>query len=54
MTNQCEDCGCGTLNGICSNCQEELFIMCNQSEDQEEPFSEEFREKADSQIKTTH
>lgn len=49
--NYCEDCGCRTNNGICSNCQEELYIIENQSEFIEEPLSKEFTDKAKEQRK---
>lgn len=43
----CEDCGCKIGNdGICSNCQEELFIMTHQAEDITYPLSEDFEKKA--------
>ena len=45
----CEDCWCRTSNGVCSNCQEELYIECEQSELIDEPLSSEFREKARAQ-----
>mgnify|MGYP001580631035 CR=1 FL=1 len=47
----CEDCGCILNNGICSSCQEELYIIKNQSEFIEEPLSKEFLEKANEQKK---
>ena len=28
----CPDCGCKRSKGVCSNCQEELYILENQSE----------------------
>lgn len=45
----CPDCGCRTDNGICSNCQEELFIMENQYEYIESPLSDGFVKKAGEQ-----
>jgi len=45
MGNYCEDCGCRTTGGICSNCQEELYIFENQHEDMETPVSDKFVEK---------
>ena len=45
----CPDCGCRTERGICSNCQEELYIIENQSEFIEEPVSDEFAKKAEEQ-----
>ncbi len=51
MNNYCSDCGCRTNKGVCSNCQEELYIMEFQSEFINKPLSEDFIKKADSQIK---
>lgn len=43
----CEDCGYGpTSNGICSACQEELYIVEFQSDVIDVPLSDEFRERA--------
>ena len=42
----CPDCGCGTSNGVCSNCQEELYIIENQSEYIIEPLSDDFSRRA--------
>jgi hypothetical protein len=44
----CETCGCRTCNGICSNCQEELFIYTYQIDDCP-ALSKEFMEKVDDQ-----
>ena len=41
MSKHCEDCGCKTYNGICSNCHEELYILEYQGEFVES-VSEEF------------
>jgi len=49
MMGHCRDCGCRTTNGICSNCQEELFIMTYQGEYMGDEPSEEFIEKANEQ-----
>lgn len=38
----CEDCGTKLSNGICPNCQEELFIYETQYEDMDHPISDEF------------
>ena len=46
----CPDCGCKTSNGVCSNCQEELYILREQAEYVEE-VSDEFAKKADEQEK---
>lgn len=43
----CDDCGCGLRNGICSNCDEEAYIVEFQGEFIEEPLSEEFQQKAE-------
>lgn len=45
----CPDCGCILERGVCSNCQEELFIIENQSDGIVEPLSNEFTEKAEEQ-----
>lgn len=45
MSSYCEDCGCTTNNGVCSNCQEELYIFENQNEFMVKPMSEEFEKK---------
>lgn len=37
MSDYCSDCGCGRMNGICSNCQNELYILEYQTEFIEEP-----------------
>ena len=43
----CPDCGERAINkGVCSNCQEELYIMEFQSEDIDCPLSEEFQNEA--------
>lgn len=44
--NHCPDCGSRTNGGICSNCQEELYILTYQAEDIDQPVSDEFAEKA--------
>jgi hypothetical protein len=49
MSDYCEDCGCRRHGGICSNCQEELYILTNQRADMERPVSEEFLDAADRQ-----
>lgn len=49
----CADCGCRTSNGTCSNCQEELYIVENQWEYMDKPVSQEFMDKAISQINQT-
>jgi len=46
---RCKDCGCRTEGGVCSNCQEELYIIQNQSEFITEPLSDNFIEKAEEQ-----
>ena len=49
----CEDCGTGKTNGICTNCNEELYIMDYQypEMDEEIDFSDEFIEKVNEQRK---
>jgi hypothetical protein len=49
MSKRCEDCGCILEKGVCSNCQEELFIVENQSEFIDRPLSEEFLNKVNEQ-----
>jgi hypothetical protein len=44
----CEDCGCRVYNGICTNCQEELWIEETQTEFLPE-LSEEWKEKVSEQ-----
>lgn len=51
MSNYCEDCGCRTSNGVCSNCQEELYILENQGEYIDFPLSNEFMAKAAKQAR---
>jgi hypothetical protein len=46
MSSYCPDCGGRTNRGVCSNCQEELYILDNQSEFITEPVSDEFAGKA--------
>lgn len=46
---RCEDCGCRTSGGVCSNCQEELYIVQNQGEHIDFPLSQEFRDKVKEQ-----
>lgn len=46
----CDDCGCRTSGGICSNCQEELYILTHQVEDLDDVrLSDEFLTKAKEQ-----
>jgi hypothetical protein len=45
----CLDCGCRLISGVCSNCQEELFIIENQADDIVQPLSDEFVKKAKDQ-----
>jgi hypothetical protein len=46
----CPDCGCRTSDGICPNCQEELYILRFQS-DYVDEVSQGFAEKARRQEK---
>ncbi len=46
---RCEDCGCRTSGGICSNCQEELYIIEYQHEYVDLPLSNDFQNKAKEQ-----
>jgi len=45
----CPDCGTKLSGGICSNCQEEAYILENQADYITEPVSEDFAEKARAQ-----
>jgi hypothetical protein len=49
MSNYCEDCGCRTSGGVCSNCQEELYILNEQYQEDPFPLSQEFVDKAKEQ-----
>ena len=49
MSQYCEDCGCKTSNGVCSNCQEELYIMNEQYHEAPYQLSDEFKEKVSKQ-----
>ena len=42
----CNDCGCRTSSGICSNCQEEFYIETFQGGFIDEPLSDSFQKKA--------
>lgn len=46
----CEDCGCRLSSGICSNCDEELYIEEYQGEFIDFPLSPEWREKVSEQV----
>ena len=48
---KCENCGCTMTNGLCSNCQEEAYIMENQYEYIDFKLSDNFIEKAERQFK---
>jgi hypothetical protein len=50
MSSHCQDCGTATTNGICPNCQEELYIYTFQNEDLGK-VSEGFAEKVRKQRK---
>lgn len=49
MPKTCENCGTRLNYGICSNCQEELYIVENQAEFIENPLSDEFVQKVKEQ-----
>ncbi len=51
MSDYCPDCGCRRSGGICSNCQEELYILTEQADYIDQPVSDEFANKADEQEK---
>jgi len=48
---KCEDCGCTLRNGICTNCQEELYINDYQMPEFPCKVSEEWNETVDRQRK---
>jgi hypothetical protein len=50
MSGKCPECGCRTSDGVCSNCQEELYILREQGEFVES-VSAEFVEKVIEQEK---
>lgn len=45
----CEDCGGRISDGMCPNCQEELFIFETQSDWRPDELSEEFMAKVEEQ-----
>ena len=45
----CNDCGCKTSDGTCSNCQEELYILENQGDFIDFELPEEFMERVKEQ-----
>ena len=45
----CEDCGCKTSYGVCSNCQEELYIIENQGDFIDFELPEEFMKRVKEQ-----
>lgn len=45
----CEDCGTRLYGGVCSNCQEELYIVENQYEHIDKPLSPQFLQKVEEQ-----
>ena len=49
MSNHCSDCGTKTNGGVCSNCQEELYILECQSDYIDFEVSNEFAERAKEQ-----
>ena len=49
---KCLNCGCYLNSGICSNCQEELYIFENQFDDLPESISDDFVEKIKEQRAT--
>ena len=44
--NHCENCGCPLNHGICSNCQEEAYILGHQAEYIDFQLSDQFIERA--------
>jgi hypothetical protein len=51
MSEGCPNCGCKMSSGICSNCNEELYILTFQTDDLPEEISPEFMQKAEEQRK---
>jgi len=51
VSSHCIDCGSRTSGGICSNCQEELYIDTYQSEHVAYPLSQEFQDKINEQAR---
>jgi len=49
MSDYCPDCGTKRYGGICSNCQEEHYIMENQYQEDPYPISKDFLDKAQEQ-----
>ena len=50
----CENCGCRTSMGICSNCEEENYILTFQADAIDFPLSDDFIRKAKEQEKAQH
>ncbi len=46
---ECEDCGCKLINGICTNCHEELYINDYQMPEFPMEVSNEWNEKVKQQ-----
>jgi hypothetical protein len=51
MPDYCPECGCFRSGGVCSNCQEELYILREQSEYISDPVSDAFAEQAEEQAR---
>lgn len=52
MSDRCIDCNCRVgVDGMCSNCHEELYILTYQGDYIEDPLSDKFIEKATKQEK---
>lgn len=47
----CEDCGCILRNGICTNCNEELYIFDYQMSDDDELFDKELSKEFTDKVK---
>jgi hypothetical protein len=51
--NRCENCGSTLRSGICTNCQEELYIYQHQMEPEDRrKMSKEFSDKVEQQIQS--
>ena len=51
MSTSCPDCGCRMSGGVCSNCQEELYILREQVwvDGTDMSLSKDFTDKAEEQ-----
>jgi len=49
---KCTKCGSETRGGICTYCEEELYIYTYQYDDMKKPITDEFMQKVDEQENT--